>query len=69
MFPSPLILADFANSTIRELRGSPLVTDCVEINNLPQPFSNKKKLIMLGIEPTHTMLRSGRSTHQATARW
>ena len=30
-----------------------------------EPFSRKKILIMPGIDPTHTMLRTGRSVHQA----
>ena len=48
------------------IRGSPVATDY----NMPRSrtfelFSNKKKFIMLGMEPMHTMLRSGRSTHRA----
>ena len=48
-----------------DLRGSPLATDYGGKSRTFEPFSHNKKLVMLGIEPTHTMLRSGRSTHRA----
>ena len=38
-----------------------------EIKNLRAFFNLEKEVIMLGLELTHTMLRSGRSTHQAIA--
>ena len=59
MFPSLLIFANF----VTVISGTPLAADYTRTF---EPFSHKKKFVPLGIEPTHTMLRNGRSTHQAT---
>lgn len=47
-----------------ELLGTPLATDCSgKIINI-RALSNPEKLIMLGVEPAHTILISVRLTHQ-----
>ena len=63
MFPSSLILADFSTEWSPGLSpGLGLLSGNQELSN---HFSQEKKLIMPRLEPTHTMLRSGRSAHQA----
>ena len=59
MFSCALILADFVTVNTEALPSPMLRSRTFE------PVSHKKKFIALGIEPTHSMLRSGRCTHQA----
>ena len=67
---SKLIRVRFLSRPVHTNKSSgwidPLATRCrYNYKKTYEPFSTQGKVIMLGLEPTHIMLRSERSTHQA----